>query len=432
MKRIFSSYKISLLLWLCLTIFYSGCAFRDLKKEVAEIDTLYSMAGKISLPTASRGSVIVLLYTQEEGNNKIVQYTIAADTGHFSFLMPKGAYFLAAFNDLNNNLSHDKGEPTGYFGAPDPIVLPPKGRTSASEDVVLNLDFRLSQTDRSLTGFPFTIDTRKMSKTVFAKFGEITTLDDKIFSPENGSIGYWKPLTFLRDFGVGVYFLEPYDPDKIPVLFIHGAVGNPADWKKTVERMDRIKFQPWLYYYPSGLRLDDSAGALNEIIKRIHQTYGFKTLYVTAQSMGGLVARSFIMKNVYDDKGDYTTLFVSVSIPWNGHRLTAKGVEGAPAAIPSWHDMVPGSEFIQTLYKKDFPPEVKFYLLFSYRGDCSLFLANHDGTVELSGELDYRAEAEAEKIFGFDEDHGSIVFSPKFIVYYLKILNRLPKSRDGE
>ena len=84
--------------------------------------------------------------------------------------------------------------------------------------------------------------------------------------------------------------------------------------------------------------------------------------------------------------------------------------------------MIPESEFIQGLFKKDFPPELKFYLLFSYRGDCSLFLANNDGTVELASELDYRAEADAEGIFGFDEDHGSIVTSPRFIEYYLKIL----------
>ena len=76
------------------------------------------------------------------------------------------------------------------------------------------------------------------------KFGQITTLDVKIFARENGSTGYWKPLTFLRDFGIGVYLLEPYDPDKIPVLFVHGAVGTPAGWKKLVATMDRTKFQP--------------------------------------------------------------------------------------------------------------------------------------------------------------------------------------------
>ena len=419
MRDSFSACKLSLLLVLCLIISLSGCAFMDLKKEVAEVEQTHSLAGKITLPSSLWESVVVMLYSQKEGKNEIAAYTIPTETGYFSFYKPNGTYYLAAFEDLNHNLSHDPGEPAGCFGAPDPIVV----RPSTGKNELLNLDMRLKQTDRLFPGLPAAIDAQKISKSVFVKLGEIATLDDKIFAAENGSTGYWKPLTFLRDFGFGVYFLESYDPAKIPVLFVHGAVGTPVGWKKIVDEMDRTKFQPWFYYYPSGLRLDGLANALNEIIERIHQTYRFKTLYVTAHSMGGLVARSFIMKNVYDDNQDYIKLFISISTPWNGHRLTAIGVEEAPAAIPSWYDMIPESEFIQSIFKKHFPPELKFYLLFSYRGDCSLFLANNDGTVELSSELDYRAEAEAEKIFGFNEDHGSIVFSPKFIEYFLKILN---------
>lgn len=288
MKQYSGLNKIGLILMLGLIICLSGCAFTDLKKEITEAEKTYALAGRVTLPSGPRGSVIVLLYSQKEGRNEMVGYTIAADTGHFSFFMPKGIYFLAAFEDLDNNLSHDQGEPAGYFGAPDPIALPPKGRASTRENELLSLDFRLKETARFPSGFTATIDPQKIGRSVFVKFGQITTLDDKMFSPENGSLGYWKPLTFLRDFGIGVYFLEPYDPEKIPVLFIHGAVGNPADWKKTVDQMDRSKFQPWFYYYPSGIRLDDAASALNEIIKRIHAAYGFKTLYVTAQSMGGL------------------------------------------------------------------------------------------------------------------------------------------------
>jgi hypothetical protein len=154
----------------------------------------------------------------------------------------------------------------------------------------------------------------------------------------------------------------------------------------------------------------------------LHATYRFKTLYVTAQSMGGLVARSFIMKNVYDDKQNYIKLFVSISTPWNGHRLTAKGAKSAPAAIPSWYDMVPESEFIQKIFQNRFPDHLKFHLLFSYRGDCQLLLKNNDGTVELSSELDYRAQNDAARVYGFDEDHGSIIFSQTFIDYYNRIL----------
>ena len=70
MKHSFSAYKFSFLFILCLTTFFSGCAFSDLKKEVVEVEKLYALAGKITLPSSSpTGSVIVLLYSPKEGNS---------------------------------------------------------------------------------------------------------------------------------------------------------------------------------------------------------------------------------------------------------------------------------------------------------------------------------------------------------------------------
>jgi len=220
-----------------------------------------------------------------------------------------------------------------------------------------------------------------------------------------------------------VLFQEPYVPKKIPVLFIHGALGTPQGWKETVEHLDRKRFQPWFYYYPSGLSLDKLGKALNTIVMVLHERYGFKEMHVVAHSMGGLVARSFILHNVHDSHQTFIKSFISISTPWNGHKLTAKGVKRAPSAVPSWYDMVPDSEFIQTLYKRKFPPSLHHVLLFSYKGDCSLFLANNDGTVELSSELDWRAQGEAERIFGYDEDHGSILSNKQVL---LQIRDLLP------
>ena len=135
-----------------------------------------------------------MLYSPKEGKNEIVEYTIAADTGNFTFYKPQGTYYLAAFEDLNDNLSHDPGEPAGYFGAPDAIILPSTEKASAGKNELLNIEIRLKNTDRFLSGFPATVDAQNISHSTFVKFGQITTLDDKIFAHENGSTGYWKPL----------------------------------------------------------------------------------------------------------------------------------------------------------------------------------------------------------------------------------------------
>ena len=62
-------------------------------------------------------------------------------------------------------------------------------------------------------------------------------------------------------------------------------------------------------------------------------------------------------------------------------------------------------------------------LFFSYRGDCSLFLENNDGTVELASELDMRAQREARRIYGYDEDHGSILTSAEAIAQLSRLLS---------
>jgi hypothetical protein len=44
--------------------------------------------------------------------------------------------------------------------------------------------------------------------------------------------------SFLRPdnprFATGVYLIQPYDPDKIPVLFVHGLISSPLSWQNLV------------------------------------------------------------------------------------------------------------------------------------------------------------------------------------------------------
>ncbi len=116
--------------------------------------------------------------------------------------------------------------------------------------------------------------------------------------------------------------------------------------------------------------------------------------------------------------------FITISTLWNGHHMTEKGVQHAPTAVPSWHDMIPGSDFIQSLFQRKLPSFLDYYLFFSYKGDCSLFLQNNDGTVELASELDLRAQAEAERMFGYNEDHGSILFNETVLSKINELLAR--------
>jgi pimeloyl-ACP methyl ester carboxylesterase len=55
----------------------------------------------------------------------------------------------------------------------------------------------------------------------------------------------------------GLFLLEPYDPDKIPLVMVHGLGGSPIGWRELTNRIFgtpdlRRRFQVWHYYYPTG------------------------------------------------------------------------------------------------------------------------------------------------------------------------------------
>jgi hypothetical protein len=66
----------------------------------------------------------------------------------------------------------------------------------------------------------------------------------------------------IVDIGGGLFFLEPYDPDRTPVLFVHGSGGNPQEFTELIGALDGKRFQPWIAQYPSALRLEEVADTL--------------------------------------------------------------------------------------------------------------------------------------------------------------------------
>jgi hypothetical protein len=226
----------------------------------------------------------------------------------------------------------------------------------------------------------------------------------------------WRPASFPRETGVGIYFVEPYDPSRVPVLFVYGIAGSPQDWRPFFSTMDRTKFQPWFCLYPTGRRLDEVAGALNRGVEVLQAHLGFARLHVVAHSMGGLVSRSFLIKNVLEDRNRYVTRFVSISTPWGGHEAAAMGVHFSPAVVPSWRDMVAGSEFQKAILSKPLRGYVDHLLLYGTHSSNSLVLPHeNDGTVSVASQLAPAARADAVQVVGFDADHMGILSLPEVV-----------------
>lgn len=417
-------YHSILLVVLIGIILSTGCMFRDLRKEIEESKISHGMKGQIEGMAQAQGDVFVLLFEKSDKVLQLQQITLPDDAGNFSFIVTAGTYLLTCFEDRNGNRRHDPGEPAGAWGEPNPIFVAEGPRTVERNTSLTGLVLTMRPGPFPLEGDIAVEDRLELMAPSMFKYGQLADWDDPVFDEEHGSTGFWKPVTFLKQLGAGIYFMEPYDSKKIPILFVHGAVGTPRGWQTLAESLDNRYFQPWVFYYPSGFQLMPVSIALNEIVKKLQNQYGFDRMGVVAHSMGGLVSRGFILNHLVEDGLGTVRVFVSISTPWGGVDMAAKGVEHAPEAIPSWHDVAPQSGYIKRVFDDSLHPKVPHFLLFSYRGDCSLFMENNDGTVEVSSQLDIRAQKDAASVWGLDEDHMSILISKNTMEYLNQALSQ--------
>ena len=379
-----------------------ACTMVKLKDESASFYASTALVGRVTGPAPDGAPLIVAAYAMHDGRPEIAHRARLHEAGPYELVVPAGQFALFAFADLNGNLRYDAGEPAGDYA---------DGRLVAAtgEGVISQLDILLGPgATRVPPGTSFAPPDGKVLHDTQA--GAPAHLDEAMYSPESASMGYWAPMAFYREFGGNVVFAEPYDPGRTPVLFVHGASGSPRDLRALAEGIDRGRFQVWYYYYPSGASLESMAHLLYWKLYNLQASYGFQRMHVVAHSMGGLVVREFLVDN--GANFPYVDLFVSISTPWGGESLAALGVRASPAVIPSWRDMQPQGMFLQTLFRKPLPGGVRYYLMFGHRGGGSLFRPNNDGTVTLASQLAPSAQREARMVYGYDEDHISVLGSP--------------------
>jgi pimeloyl-ACP methyl ester carboxylesterase len=400
-------------LWLlCLSIACTGCMFRELGRNLEVRGHYAVLRGEVAVDPPRASSVVVVAYSGDPGAERVVDAFVLARPGPYFFVLPGGTYRIAAFEDVRGDLSYDPdADPAALLRAGAPLEAE-GGQTLAGLDLTLRRDAA------DTLPFRYAADEReKGPRELFdSHIGDVVGIDDPRFSDQHAEDGLWRPAQFVFDVGPGIYLLEPYDPDKEPVLFIHGALGHPGVWREMIDRLDRSRFQPWLAYYPTAARLEVAAQAIDRWMQRLYVEHRFTHFAVVAHSMGGLVARAFLNR-LLDAHGEQSPavvrLFISLSTPWQGHEAAGRGVERAPVVAPSWYDMAPGSLFLEALLAHPLPPSVGYDLLFTY-GDSSPLLGDaNDGAVTLNSQLDPRAQQQAKRMYGFDVGHGAILRSPQ-------------------
>jgi pimeloyl-ACP methyl ester carboxylesterase len=107
-----------------------------------------------------------------------------------------------------------------------------------------------------------------------------------------------------RDYAL--YLMEPYDPQKTPVILLHGLLSTPLAWASVTNDLwadpaFRRRYQVWQYLYPTSAGFLYSAKMLRQRLSEARALLDPKgadpasqRLMIVAHSMGGLLAHTLI------------------------------------------------------------------------------------------------------------------------------------------
>ena len=368
-------------------------------------------------PSQTSDPALRAAFARARGKFQLVSHTLLQHPGRWYAGLAPGCYAVGAFEDLNRDQRY-ADEPALPVLHPDRLVeLGPGERRDAltlviprdGRFVVDSLDPLARQTaDLAVRSHE---DQTFVSLDQVAVEGKVVDLADPVFGEASGRLGLIDVYEFAWKLGPGVYFLEPYDPDKIPVLFVHGSEGYPQQFAKLIEGLDRTRFQPWFFFYPSGARLEALAHFLTERIARLEARYAFPKMAVVAHSMGGLVSRAFLLEHHARVENDTVRLFVSYSTPWEGVASARVGVEKSPVVIDSWRDLAEGSDFLQAIFFQDpggkqprhLPDSIPYHLIFGVK----------DETISVPSAIRWQVVREARDRWPLPYGHVDILASPE-------------------
>jgi pimeloyl-ACP methyl ester carboxylesterase len=391
-------------------ILVAGCALRSVRQQSHQIEALVEIQGQVKLAPGQRGQAYALLFSDDgQYLTRLSRYALTAN-GRYVFFVPPGAYVIGAYVDVNGDGEYQPIEPATYYGIeegrPMSTVVTPQGRV-VMEPLSIQGPIE-SRPD---------VETAVALRRGIVNTGHVVSLNDPIFSRDSASMGYWRPVDYLRKLGGGLLFLQEYQEGKTPIVFVHGANGTALDFEAVIASLDRNEYQPWVLQYPSGVRLDMVSEYLLQTINELHAKHGFGEMCLVAHSMGGLVARSFVMKHNLSGSPVRIALVMTINSPMNGMKSAKSGARHSPVVVPSWRDVAEGSEFIQNLHAWRWPKEVPYCLVFSYKPG-----EGGDGVAPLETQVPLSLQDEASWIYGFPAEHSAVLTDEAFITRFKRIL----------
>jgi pimeloyl-ACP methyl ester carboxylesterase len=106
-----------------------------------------------------------------------------------------------------------------------------------------------------------------------------------------GILGMLSPEKYLEK--EGFFLVQPYDPKKIPIVFVHGLMSVPQMWIPVMAAIEsdpalRGKFQFWVFAYPTGNPIAYSALQLRQALESVYKVYPrTRDMVIINHSLGG-------------------------------------------------------------------------------------------------------------------------------------------------
>jgi len=238
-----------------------SCTLAKLESQTREYDASTVLVGRVETGAHADGPIVVGAYNRGGPQLRLAHQTRLHEHGGYELIVPRGEHVLFAFADRNGNGLFDEGEPAARHAGGRPVA-------AAGSGMIGGLDMVLGD---GTTEVPRLEPAPRHS----TQAGAPIDLDADRFSAARGRDGYWEPLDFFRSQGGNIHFVEPYDPSRTPVLFVHGAAGSPQDWRHQIAHLDRSRYQAWLYFYPSAAPFESMSHLLYWKLLNLQLRYRF-------------------------------------------------------------------------------------------------------------------------------------------------------------
>lgn len=390
-------------------------------KHIIERQT-YFVYGRLhnGMSSANQHTLAVVALCNKYQNNEIVDanYLGKVDS-YYGLNLPEGAYRLLVLEDENDDRNYSETEIIAQYNLTlDAQTYPDK--------VVGGVDIQLHTPITPLTQ-PLNIPAPKAQisrRSLFYPKGTIRALGDPIFSAQMATLGMYDPAAFMENAPMLFYAMEEDTMHKVPVVFVHGIGGRVKEFHAILDRLDRERYKPWFFYYPSGMDL-------NQLAKIFYDIYlsgevipkGGSGMVIVAHSMGGLVVREALNLYQGNDQESVIKLFISMASPFGGLSSAQTGVERAPLVLPAWRDLTPQGAFIKNLFRIPLRSSVEHHLIYAYRksGDAR----DSDGVVPVHSQLRVPAPDIPSKQYGFQSGHAELLRDPAAIDTVINLITRV-------